>query len=305
MESLPLASPYPWTDSEPQSARLLTKKRRGSGLSYLQNKHLSSNKAKRLLDSLLLDHVESNPEPQDTNHLQTSVFFDSQQQQRSTIPQVAPDDATDTTIMHMAQDGGLSLLLSILKQVDTGSSRNDDNDSNVTTTGVSTRSIIRHCALVVNPSTTPGRLDAKDMVLAALLLLSSHATLGGNDDDYGDDDDDEDDHPSMSMIALPLIEAENPQDDAEKRVYRKVSNNWSSWTDFQQLDTHSNNCLLSELEVLFLASNPVTRERFVPRHLPDDELPLLQKGLIPPSALPKRKGPAPGYRRNKTIVPAL
>jgi hypothetical protein len=270
MESLPLASPYPWTDSETQASRFLIKKRKGSGLSYLDNhKILRSFDTKRILETLLIPEYQ---ETHDTNHLQTSVFYDS-----ATIPQVAPDDATDATIMNMAQDGGLSLLLSILKLAGGADS-------------TPTKSFIRHCALTVNPSTVPGTLDAKDMVLAALAMLSSDATLDGVTSSDGED------NGTTTTITLPLIEAENPHEDPEKRIYHKVGN-WSSYRDFQIP-------ALQELEVWLLACHPTTRERFVPRHVPD-ELQLLQKGIIPPSALPKRKGPAPGYRRNKAATAAI
>ena len=73
-------------------------------------------------------------------------------------------------------------------------------------------------------------------------------------------------------------------------MYTKVGGDWK-WTDF---------CTraFGELQLAF-DSSPRRREAFVPRFLVSDadESRLLQKGVIPPAALPKRKGPAPGFRR--------
>lgn len=258
MDSLPLAVPYPWTVSENQASRILTRKRKGSGLSYLQTKSMSQG-AKLILEDLL---GSSDPETQDTSHFQTSTFYSAPH-----IPDVPGEDDDDATIVSLAQDGYLSLLLQIIKQVDQGV--------------LTVKALIRGCALAVNPIATPGSLDAKEMVLAALHFLSSSANLSGADG---------------STVSLPLLDADDSQEDQEKRIYRKVGD-WM-WTDYKTV-------AFSELQLVF-DSSPIRREAFVPRFLSDqDEIPLLQKGVIPSSAAPRRKGPAPGYRRKSNQSPGL
>mmetsp|Transcript_30743 Transcript_30743/g.35053 ORF Transcript_30743/g.35053 Transcript_30743/m.35053 type:complete len:268 (-) Transcript_30743:100-903(-) len=260
MESLPRASPFAWADDDEQSSRILIKKRKGSGLSFLQNKNIQG-EAKRIMLNLL----EADPETQDTSHLATSLFYAN-----GGLPASVADEKTEESdIIRLAQEGNLSLFLSIL--------RHFDQQTTSLGSSVPTKTILRSCVLAVNPSCTPGNLDAKDMVLTALQFLSCSASLDGR-------------------IKLPLIEATDQNLDLEKRIYNKVGQ-WK-WADFE------NNTALSELEMLFNLS-PIGREKFVPRFLSDeDEQPLLQKGVIPPSAAPKRKGPAPGFRRKPTASPS-
>lgn len=201
------------------------------------------------------------------------------------IPEVPTEDDYDdeAAIISLAQEGHTSLLLHIVKTMD--ELQIQQEDAGMISNDVTAKAIIRNCALSVNPCTTPGALDAKEMVLAALQFLCSDAQLRTNCGPTTTTSTTDQD----IMITLPLLEATNPNDDADKRTYHKVGD-WT-WTDFK---TEA----FGELQLLF-DSSPIRREAFVPRFLSDrDEIPLLQRGLIPPSAAPKRKGPAPGYRRN-------
>jgi len=251
MDSLPLAIPYPWGDSDEQASRILTRKRQGAGINYVQNKRHRTVAAKRILEDLL---GVSSPETQDTSHLSSSSFFVF-----GATPAVA--NACDD-VQQLAQDGNVSLLLTILTYIE----QHGGED------GVSTTDLIRSCALAVYPASTPGSCNAKDMVVAALLFLSAtHAPLGDD------------------VSILPLIQADNPHDEMDRRVYRRVGSHYS-------MDS------LAELQLLF-DSSPIARDKFVPLRM-GDESEMLTTGNPPAHAMPKRKGPAPGYRRKTPTAEA-
>mmetsp|Transcript_27639 Transcript_27639/g.41831 ORF Transcript_27639/g.41831 Transcript_27639/m.41831 type:complete len:269 (-) Transcript_27639:1842-2648(-) len=262
IESIPLATSYPWADWDDQATRILKKKRKGSGLSFLQSKNLDGN-AKDILSTFIED---DGLEPNDTSHLATSIFYSG----GSCTPSVAEENSDTSALIRMAQEGQLSLFLSILKHFH----QHSVDNSNAT---VPAKSVVKSCALTVNPNGTPGNVDAKDAILSALQFLSCSASLDGE-------------------IKLPLIEVVDINLEPEKRTYRKFGD-WH-WEDYQKTTA------LSELELLF-NSSPVGREKFVPRFLSDeDEQQLLLKGTIPASAAPRRKGPAPGFRRKSTASPS-
>jgi hypothetical protein len=73
-------------------------------------------------------------------------------------------------MISLAQDGHTSVLLHILKTVD--ELYNQQEDAGMVVSDVTAKAIIETCALSVDPETTPGALDAKEMVLAALQFLS-------------------------------------------------------------------------------------------------------------------------------------
>lgn len=263
INSIPLAPSYPWADADDQAIRISKKKRKGSGLSFLQNKNLDGD-ARDILSTLI---EGDDSEPQDTSHLATSVFYSG----GSFMPSVADEDADTSAIIRMANEGQVSLLLSILKHFHQHSIDTSDSP-------VPAKSVVKACALSVNPNSTPGIVDAKDLILAAIQFLSCSACLDGE-------------------IKLPLIEVVDANSDPEKRTYRKYGD-WN-WEEYKTTTA------LSELELLF-NSSPIGREKFVPRFLSDeDEQQLLQKGTIPASAAPKRKGPAPGFRRKSTASPSI
>jgi len=124
-----------------------------------------------------------------------------------------------------------------------------------TKTPVSTKQVLKTCILAVPPGDIPGDMDAKDMVIAALLFLSSTQTS-----DYWN---------------LPLIRPTQEEDvDLEQRTYELVESPTAS--QLQWLDT----AFLSSTDE-FLA-----REKFCPRLAPNEEDPLLRKGIIPARAMP-------------------
>lgn len=122
-------------------------------------------------------------------------------------------------------------------------------------TPVSTKDVLKSCVLGVCPGSIPAYMDAKDMVVAALLFLSST-----HKNEYWD---------------LPLIRPIDDTIDLEKRTYELV-----------QSPTESQ---IQWLEAAFVSSADkyVAREKFCPRLEPNDEAPLLFKGIIPAVAMPQ------------------
>ena len=130
---------------------------------------------------------------------------------KSPVTTVIDSTMSDETVLHLAAHGQISFLGSILAVI----------DQYTLGCSVSSKHIIKECALTVNPSRTPGLLDAREMVLAALHFLSQ--TYQQPPRTNGDDEDNDD---TASMISLPLIRPLSITGDLERRSYEKAGTAW-------------------------------------------------------------------------------
>jgi hypothetical protein len=154
----------------------------------------------------------------------------------------------------------------------------------------SAKELIQSCALTVRPQSTPGNMDAKAVILAALTFLtSSRQQL--SDVSWHDNNDD------ATTLQLPLLEIDEERSsnisDPEQVVYRKA---WTwKWTDFRTFQP------MRELQFIW-DSSTLRREVYVPRFFLSDpeETALLQRGDVPASAVA-----AASKRNNKTPLQPL
>jgi hypothetical protein len=299
----PFAQPYPWNnpslEAAQQSALSLLRKRKfvGSGLARLQETCLEQNSkmhksAKNILVNLFHHHGIEIPNTsgsvqvgKTSNMLKGSpVLSKPPTLHKRGEPQagMSVDD-----IIRNASEGKYSLFKTILRIV-------ENNDGIV-----HTKIFLSRASLVIQPSTVPGQMDAKDMVLAALHFLSTMYKPK-----------------SRELLELPMLRAVQVYSDLEKRSYQKAG----SW----KLDDIDIESRLFNLEELFLKSPAhwkwLKREIFCPRLTSEEETSFFQTGIVPGRAVPKRKGevrrrprkstsaatsPAPSTVRTETPTPSF
>jgi hypothetical protein len=298
--NIPFAQPYPWNipsmeASQENASRLLRKRKFvGSGMAQLQEACLGpnskmNNTAKNILVNLFHHHGMEIPNIPGTgkadkisNILEGSLLSSKSltlQKRGEPAAGISADD-----ILRNASEGKYSLFKTILRIV--------DNDEGI----VHTKVFLSKACLVVQSSTIPGQMDAKDMVLAALHFLSTTYQPK-----------------SRELLELPMIRAVQVYSDLEKRSYQKAG----TW----KLDDIEFKVL--KLEGLFLQSPAhwkwLKRESFCPRLTCEEETSFFQTGTVPGRAEPKRKGevrrrqrkttsaatsPAPSTVRTETPTPS-
>jgi hypothetical protein len=299
---LPLATPYPWAQDDYELTLHHEPKKKtpvGTGMIYLkrllkdesegdkfEESTILSAPAKELLQSLLRQHTKTPKDEDDDDSSDSSESEDEEEDEED------DDDDDDegrkqrchlpgprlwrTSVDHISTTG---FLYSILKEIDSLHPQN-----------VTTRHLIRACALTLPAGAPPGCMDAKEMMMCALHWLSS---------DWSSPD------PSQ-LPSLPLLQATTTgatARDLEKCAYEKAGN----WT----MDSFPPNSL-DELERFFLYSPSsstqlewMSRLRFCPRIVAKgkDETQILLKGNIPASMTgkkPKDQASSPGATAGTT-----
>lgn len=207
MSFLPLATPYHWPDDDddfiPSQLHSSSETTYGSGFSYLQSQLLASDMsgpAKRILVDILKDgkvELKGTPPPKKrygkkVSSLCTTVLDSS--------------SMNDSTVLRLAGEGQISFLGSLLTVIERGGHA-----------PVTSKYLVQTCALTVNPAKTPGKLDAREMVLAALHFLtqecdSSVATVTVVEDDGSI---------LYPETIMPLIRPLSITGDLERRSYEK------------------------------------------------------------------------------------
>lgn len=251
LPSLPMATPYLWPDGEHEDEGQVfeaptSSAARSPGFAYLQAQMLKSDgmsdAAKHTLMKLLQEQNVELKGPAKIAKAATS----------SPATTVIDSTMDDETVLHLAANGQISFLGSILTVIDKHP-----------VASVSSKHIIKEVALTVNPSKTPGLLDAREMVLAALHFLSQ--TFSPSSD--GDEE----------IVALPLIRPLSITGDLERRSYEKVAP-WELDDIIQGVAALEERFYSSEADYQWLS-----REKFLPPSLrsgPDmDEF--LLKGTVP------------------------
>lgn len=208
---IPMASPYPWPDSiedggdeAPRCLDLLQRQHVGAGMVYLQTSLMTSddnrisNSAKHKLMELLNEHQVTLKRPPSSSSPK-STQQSSPKKKKTSRPTTIIDSSsmTDDTILQRA--GDISLLGSLLSVIDGNKGAQ-----------VSSKRLIAECVLAVDPRRTNGKLDGKEMVLAALHFMAQEWTPTLNDDEG-------DKYPS-----LPLIRPISITNDLERRNYEKA-----------------------------------------------------------------------------------
>lgn len=294
---LPLATPYPWAQDDYELTLHHEPKRRkqvGSGMLYIkrllqdddspyEEATVLSAPAKAILKQILTQHTKK-PKPVDAEDDDSSDESDDEEEESD------DDDDDEETKRLRRRLPGPRLWTSGLESQGTGLFYNilevmeQEHPLNVTT-----RHILRTCALKLPAGAPPGSMDAKEFVCCALHFLSS---------DWESPD------PSQ-LPSLPLIRsttAPGNARDLEKRSYEKASD----WT----LD----DLPLGELERLFLDSPSsaaqlqwISRVRFCPRSADGAgmaESTILLKGTIPARMTKSSKTTAPKKRKSAAPAPA-
>jgi len=287
LPSIPLATPYPWPEEEEEDdggstseqdaptppphttvaatsstpvapgwahleTQLLRKSKQQNHDNNNNSDGLMSDAAKRTLMRLLREQkVQLHGHTNNTGGSERSSSAMRTDQHhpinnhkpKSPVTTVIDSTMSDETVLHLAAHGQISFLGSILAVIDRYSLG----------CSVSSKHIIKECALTVNPSRTPGLLDAREMVLAALHFLSQTYQPSGVD---GDDDNDSD----AAMISLPLIRPLSITGDLERRSYEKAGAAW-----------HLDDRMLTQVAALeehFYASETdyrwISRDKFLP-----------------------------------------
>lgn len=255
LRSIPIASPYPWSDSveigkdadenecDSKINHFSSERIVRGGFWYIQSQLLKkdsnlSDSTKRILLRYLRElKVELLPFRSGTANEGLTP---------SPVTTVLDNTMVEETVLHLAVNGQISLFGSILAVID------EHPDSSV-----SSKHIIRECALTVNPSRTPGLLDAREMVLAALHFLSQSF----HDDNF--------------LVSLPLIRPISITGDLERRSYEKVS----QWTlpniieGVAALEDHFYGC---EIDFTWLS-----RGKFVPQTMNSAPVEFLLRGILP------------------------
>lgn len=179
---------------------------------------------------------------------------------------------SDQSILDLAGEGKVSLFGSILRTLE-GSGPGGQ---------VSADMFIRSCSLAVRSGDVPARMNAKDMVLAALEFLSSTVPeLTGTSGAKGRD---EESHGSLgggmlhqTFPYLPLIAHVGDVNDPEKRVYvKKSKGRCGSWS----MSDKGFRRRVVRLEMAFMTSTAQTlgRLRSCPRLGTSAELALMRRG---------------------------
>jgi len=279
LPSLPMATPYIWPDGEhddddeeevcePPAASTAS---RSPGFAFLQAQMLKSDgmsdAAKRTLMKMLQEQNVELRGPAKTAKAATS----------SPVTTVIDSTMDDETVLHLAANGQISFLGSILAIID----KHPLNS-------VSSKHIIKEVALTVNPSRTPGLLDAREMVLAALHFLSQTFTPSSDEDE--------------DIVALPLIRPLSITGDLERRSYEKIVP-WELDEIIQGVAALEERFYSSEADYPWLS-----REKFLPpslRSAPDLDGFLL-KGTLPEQLqkhLPTKGGKAGTKQTKKKAAP--
>lgn len=206
MSSIPLATPYPWPDEDDFAPSTRVEEEgfsasSGSGFGYLQSQLLSSSemsgRAKRILVDLLdEENVKLKGSP---------PKIKKRKQKKKLVTTVLDSSMSELTILDLAAAGEISLLGSLLSVIE---------DANGV--AVASKTLLQTCALAVNPAKTPGLLDAREMIMAALHLLSQEYYHDSSSYSVEDDSDSPDDFP-----VLPLIRPLSITGDLERRSYEK------------------------------------------------------------------------------------
>ncbi|KAL3945594.1 MAG: hypothetical protein SGBAC_000334 [Bacillariaceae sp.] len=275
------ASPYPWGDDEkevahPASIELLKGAPYvGSGFAALKQQlgpdsEMDEN-AKFILNNLLQEHnVKLGDNDSTTTECEKQnahgVYAERIRPLRRSKLQSEVSEHED--MLKLARDGKVSVFSSLLDVVQSS------------TQPVPTKTLIRKCCLVINPSDMPGSIDAKDYILGALHFLSSQFESTS-----------EERYPS-----LPLIYPIHLTGDIEKRNYEKVG----EW----KLEDIQDKVL--RLEHLFIASPSswkwLRRDSFAPRLRKEEETSFFFKGTIPARA--KKEKPEKGRKRKAPAAAA-
>jgi hypothetical protein len=235
--------------------------------------------------------------------------------------------ANDDEVLRQARSGSWSLFLSLLKVMEeeskrqgvsggviaptttstpTANKKNEDSDNDegnktipsgsshdaaIPSNAVTTKHLIRSCALTLSPGDVPGALDAKEMVMAALYFLSSRwepRRVGKSS--------------FARFPSLPLIRLVEAVGDLEKRSYIPQ---YEWWKVVSSPSTFTQQVL--RLEQVFLTSQ--SSWKFVPRIKfspplslsglsPNEEAVFFLKGSIPASVTGKKKGEATRKRKS-------
>lgn len=258
-ERIAEASAYPWAPDEKQISFQETRKRKGSGVAVLHQTLNDSTTNKRVQEILKNLLGDEEVVVEDTINESARLATTSLTKPLSSQP------ALETIDPNVPIDDEQILRLTQEGRLSLlGSIVRVVGES--VATPVFTSKVLSSCILAVRPGDVPGHLDAKDMVLAALLFLSST-------------------HKSEHWT-LPLIRPTQENVELERRSYELV-----------QSPTESQ---LQWLETAFLSSTDkfLPRDKYCPRLADDEEGPLLRKGVIPPSAIPK----TPAAKRKATLA---
>lgn len=256
LENLPTANPYPWGPYDDKISESKGRKRKGTGVAFLQStlqKGQVSNGAARILKMLLpeiADKAENTVYPTMSTNLLGRI-----------IPVPSHSAQPEDEILRLAKDGKISLFASLLKLID-----------DVSPAAVPNKTMVRSCVLTIRPGSIPASMDAKDVVMAALYFLSR--------DNHSSSDE---------LLDLPLIQPLGATDDLEKRSYEKVG----SWNLSEDFLTEIG--ILETVFMESAASwHDLPRDRMLPTIPKEDERLLLYKGNVPSSATPKiKKGGGP------------
>jgi len=251
LDSLPAATPYPWGLNDYQIFESKGRKRKGTGIAFLQftlqNGKVSKGAAK-ILTELLPDLADKTANDFCPN-MSTALLG-------KYIPTPIHSAQPEDEILRLASEGNVSLFASLLKIID-----------NASPAAVLNKTMMRSCVLSIRPGSVPANMDAKDMVMAALFFLSR-------------------DNPSNSkeFLDLPLIRPVVSTEDLEKRSYEKVGT-WNISTDFL-IKVGALEIAFMESAASW---QDLPRDRMLPCIPYDDERILLYKGNVPSSATPKAK----------------
>lgn len=251
LEGLPASNPYPWGPYDYQISESKGRKRRGTGITFLQSaiKNDGVNESAAKILKALMPELADVSESEVYPIMLTSSLGNY-------IPRPMQSSQSEDEILNLARSGKVSLFASLLKLT--------DDASPVT---VPSKTMIRSCILTVRPGAVPASMDAKDFVLSALFFLSqvqpSH---------------------SKAFLDLPLLRLVGITEDLEKRSYEKAWT-WNLTPEFLK------KVGILETAFLESASNwqDLPRGHMVPSIPKEDERTLLYKGNIPLSATPKTK----------------
>ncbi|KAG7355948.1 hypothetical protein IV203_000634 [Nitzschia inconspicua] len=293
--NIPYAQPFPWNSPSLEAAQQLSttslRKRKfvGTGRAFLLEESFGSKSkmgktAKRILKTLLHQHGTELPAVSESVKAMKSTPRSQKVLKFQKRGEPHPG-TSDEEILRNASEGKYSLFKSILRII--------ESETGV----VHTKEFLGKACLVVDPSTMPGHMDAKDMVLAALHFLSTTYKPKSQD-----------------LLELPLIRAAQVYSDLEKRNYLKAG----TWKLNEVEDK------ILKMEELFLTSPRhwkwLKRDTFCPRLTWEEESLFYRKGAVPPRAEPKRKGeirrrsknsasnptsPTPSAVRSGTPTPSL
>jgi hypothetical protein len=310
LASIPEATPFAWPEGaacpeaeEPDAVGVApppSGQATGTGIAHLQEKLRKSNadmstRAKSALWELCVRHsvppVAKKMEPPYETYEEYEAEDDEDEappppppskkvKKEATVTVLDPSVQDETALLERASKREVSLLASLLAVVDQAGGGS---------AAVRSQQLVKQTALAVHPSGTPGKMDAKEMVLAALHFLSSeHRTVGGD---------------GRVVIELPLLKPVAEAPDLEKRSYEKA---WP-WQLGALVPA-----VTDVLEDCFYDCSAhyawLSRDRFCPRTGPSDDTSWLATGRVPPQLLlkiPKRPGGGGGGQSKKRTSPTV